>query len=276
MSTTNPIAVRGVSAVAVEIQSDAYTRRFEIIETAKFCPPAVTDADTQAEVTNAVRDIRRLLKEVEDGRKTVKAPVLDIGRKIDAAAAEFIAPLEAEAIRLTKLLTVYEVEQQRIAREAEQKRQAELARQQEEERNRQAEIDQRAREAEIARLAAERAERDAKTAEERAKAQEAARKAMEEAAALAAQKEKEQAAAKLWNRHELMRAHAPVAPKAAGTAVSQLWVFEVTDIKALHAARPELVDLYERRADIITRIRQGEREIPGLRIYQDTRVTVRT
>jgi len=50
----------------------------------------------------------------------------------------------------------------------------------------------------------------------------------------------------------------------------------VTDIKALHAARPELVDLYERRADITTRIRQGEREIPGLRIYQDTRVTVRT
>jgi len=275
VSTANPIAVRGVSAVAVEIQSDAYTRRSEIIETAKFCPPVVTDADTQAEVTNAIRDIRRLLKEVEDGRKTVKAPVLDIGRKIDAAAAEFIAPLETEAARLTKLLTVYEVEQQRIAREAEVKRQAELARQQEEERKRQAEIDRQAREAEIARLAAERAERDAKTAEERAKAQEAARKAMEEAAALAAQKEKEQAAAKL-EQAELMRAHAPVAPKAAGTAVSQLWVFEVTDIKALHAARPELVDLYERRADITTRIRQGEREIPGLRIYQDTRVTVRT
>ena len=35
-------------------------------------------------------------------------------------------------------------------------------------------------------------------------------------------------------------------------------------------------DAYTRRADIITRIRQGEREIPGLRIYQDTRVTVRT
>ena len=55
MSTTNPIAVRGVSAVAVESQSDAYTRRSEIIEIAQFCPPAVTDSDTQAEVTNAVR-----------------------------------------------------------------------------------------------------------------------------------------------------------------------------------------------------------------------------
>jgi len=75
---------------------------------------------------------------------------------------------------------------------------------------------------------------------------------------------------------ELMRTPAPTAPKAAGTAVANPWVFEVTDIKALHAARPELVDLVVRRADITTRIRQGEREIMGLRIYQDTKVVVRT
>lgn len=275
MSAANPIAVRGVSAVAVEIQSDAYTRRSEIIETAKFCPPAVTDSDTQAEVTNAIRDIRRLLKEVEDGRKTVKAPVLDIGRKIDGAAEEFCQPLIVEEKRLTALLTTYQVEQQRIAREAEAKRQAELARQQEEERRKREEIERQAREAEIARLAAERAEREAKTAEERAKAQEAARKAADEAAALAAKKEKEAEAARL-QQAELLRAPSPAAPKAAGTAVSKPWVFDVTDIKALHAARPELVDLVVRRNDIITRIRQGEREIPGLRIYQDTKVVVRT
>lgn len=275
MNAHNPIAVRGVSAVAVEIQSDAYTRRSEIIDAAQFCPPAVTDADTQAEVTNAVREIKRLLKEVEDGRKTVKAPVLDIGRKIDGAAEEFCQPLIVEEKRLTALLTTYQVEQQRLAREAEAKRQAELARQQEEERKKREEIERQAREAEIARLAAERAEREAKTAEDRAKAQEASRKAMEEAAALAAQKEKEAEAARL-QQAEFLRAPSPAAPKAAGTAVSQPWVFEVLDIKALHAARPELVDLVVRRNDITTRIRQGERDIPGLRIYQDTRVTVRT
>jgi len=275
VSTSNPIAVAGLESTRVEIQADAYARRTEVIEAAKFCPSAVTDADTQAEVTNAVRDIKRLLKEVEDGRKAVKAPVLDIGRKIDAAAAEFTATLEAEANRLTGLLTSYETQQRRIAAEAEAKRQEEIRKQEAEARAAQAEIERKAREAEAARQAAERAAREATNAEARAKAQEAARKAMEEAAALAAQKEKEAASAKL-EQAELTRAPAPVAPKAAGTAVSQLWVFEVTDIKALHAARPELVDLYERRADIITRIRQGEREIPGLRIYQDTRVTVRT
>jgi len=275
VSAANPIAVRGVAEVKVEIQQDAYSTRATVIAASKFAPDAITGPEENQWATDALRDVKRLLKQVEDGRKLAKAPALDLGRKIDAAAEEFCQPLIVEEKRLTGLLTSYQIEQQRIAREAEVKRQAELARQQEEERKRQAEIDRQAREAEIARLAAERAERDAKTAEERAKAQEAARKAMEEAAALAAQKEKEAASAKL-EQAELMRATAPTAPKAAGTAVANPWVFEVTDIKALHAARPELVDLVVRRADIITRIRQGEREIPGLRIYQDTRVTVRT
>lgn len=275
MSTTNPIAVRGVAEVKVDIIQDAYATRASVIDTAQFCPPAVTDSDTRQEVVDALREVNRLLKQVEEGRKAAKAPALELGRRIDHAAEEFSAPLAVEQKRLNETLTAYEVEQQRIAREAEAKRQAELARQQEEERKKREQIERQAREAEIARLAAERAERDAKTAEDRAKAQEASRKAMEEAAALAAQKEKEAEAARL-QQAELLRAPSPTAPKAAGTAVSQPWVFEVTDIKALHAARPELVDLVVRRNDIITRIRQGERDIPGLRIYQDTRVTVRT
>ena len=275
MTTANPIAVRGVSAVAVEIQSDAYTRRSEIIETAKFCPPAVTDSDTQAEVTNAVRDIRRMLKEVEDGRKTVKAPVLDIGRKIDGAAEEFCQPLIVEEKRLTALLTTYQVEQQRIAREAEAKRQAELARQQEEERKKREEIQ---REIEAKAEAQRRAEKQAREATD-AKARAEAEKAAQEAAAQRAENEarlQQQAEAAKLEQVELMRAPSPAAPKAAGTAVSQPWVFEVLDLRLLHAARPELVDLAPRKADILARIRQGEREIPGLRIYQDTRVTVRT
>lgn len=275
MSTQNPIAVAGLESAKVEIQADAYTRRSEVIESAKFCPPKVVDADTQTEVTNVVRDIKRLLKEVEDGRKAVKAPVLELGKKIDAAAAEFVATLETEANRLTGLLVGYETEQRRIAAEAEAKRQAEIRRQEAEARAAQAEIERKAREAEQAQLAAERAAREATNAEARARAQEEARRAAEAQQQAAAEKAKQEEAAKL-QQAELMRAPSPTAPKAAGTAVSQPWVFEVTDIKALHAARPELVDLVVRRNDIITRIRQGEREIPGLRIYQDTRVTVRT
>lgn len=275
MSATNPIAVRGVSSVQVEIAADAYARRKTIIEAADFAPKVITCPDTRQEVATALADVNRLLKEVEKGRTEVKAPVLAVGRTIDATAEEFSAPLAVAQKRLQTILTEDAKEQARIAREAEEKRQAELRRQQTEAAAKQAEIDRQAREAEQARLAAERAEREAKTADARAAAQEAARKAAEESSALAAQKEKEAEAARL-QQAELLRAPSPAAPKAAGTAVSNPWVFDVTDIKALHAARPELVDLVVRRNDIITRIRQGEREIPGLRIYQDTKVVVRT
>jgi len=271
----NPIAVAGLESAKVEISTDAYSRREAVLDTALFCPPAVTDADTQTEVTHAVRDIKRLLKEVEEGRQAAKAPALDIGRKIDAAAKEFVATLEAEANRLTGLLVAYETQQQRIAREAEAKRQAEIRRQEAEARAAKIEIERKAREAEVARQAAERAAREATNAQARAKAQEEARKAQEEQQQAAAEKAKQEEAQRL-QQAETLRAPAPAVTRAAGTAASSPWVFDVIDIKALHAARPELVDLVIRRQDTITRIRQGEREIPGLRIYQDTRVTVRT
>jgi len=275
VSTSNPIAVAGLESAKVEISTDAYTRRTEVIEAAKFCPSAVTDADTQAEVTSAVRDIKRLLKEVEDGRKAAKAPALDIGRKIDAAAAEFTATLEAESNRLTGLLTTYETQQRRIAAEAEAKRQAELKRQQEEAelaRKRALLLETEAREK---REAAERAAREATNAEARAKAQEEARRAAAAFVAMEAEKAKQEEAAKL-HQAEALRAPAPTVTRAAGAAVSAPWTFEVTDIKALFAANPDLVELSVKRSDVLALIRSGTREIPGLRIYQETKVVVRT
>lgn len=273
MSAANPIAVRGVSAVQVEIATEAYSRRAEILETVKFAPKAITCADTRQEVADALAAVNRLLKEVESGRKEVKAPVLDVGRKIDATAEEFSAPLAVAQKALQAVLTKDAEEQARIAREAEAKRQAELKRQQDEQRARQAELNRQAREAEMARLAAERAALEAQNAEARAAAQEAARKASEQAAALAAQKEKEVAAAKL-EQAELMRVL--VAPaKATGTTVRTPWTFDVMDIYELLKARPELVELTVRRADVLALIRTGTREIPGLVIRQETTVNAR-
>lgn len=273
MSTANPIAVRGVSAVQVEIATEAYTRRAEILDAVKFAPKTITCQDTRQEVADALSGVNRLLKEVESGRKEVKAPVLDVGRKIDTTAEEFSAPLAVAQKALQTVLTKDADEQARIAREAEAKRQAELRRQQEEERARQAELDRQAREAEQARTAAERAAREAQNAEARAAAQEAARKAAEEAAALATQKEKEAAAAKL-EQAELMRVS--VAPaKATGTTVRTPWTFDVVDIRELLKSNPDLVELTVKRADVLALIRAGTREIPGLVIRQETTVNAR-
>lgn len=268
MSVINPIAVHGVSSVQVEIAAEAYARRKEVLDTAGFAPKAITCADTRQEVADALAAVNRLLKEVESGRKEVKAPVLDLGRKIDATAEEFTAPLAVAQRALQTVLTKDAEEQARIAREAEAKRQEELRRQQEEERKRQAELDRQAREAEQARLAAERAAREAQNAEVRAKAQQEAAEASKVSAALAAQREKEAAEAKL-QQAELMRV--PVAPaKATGTTVRTSWTFDVVDIHALYKARPDLVELTVKRADVLALIRAGTREIPGLNIRQET------
>lgn len=275
MSTSNLIAVSGVDLVKVEVWEEAYSKRKAVIDTADFCPDAITDADTESEIINALREINRLLKLAEDGRKEAKAPTLDLGRKIDDAAKTFVDPLELAKKRLSGIHLRWVTEQQRIAREAEAKRQAELRRQQEEAAAKQRELDRQAREAEAAKAEADRKAREATDAKSRAKAQQEAREAAEKATALGAQKQKEADAAKLA-QDETLRAPAPVAPKPAGTAVSNPWAFEVLDIKALHAARPELVDLIVRRNDILTRVRHGERDIPGLRIYQDVKAVVRT
>ena len=186
-----------------------------------------------------------------------------------------MATLEAEANRLTGLLTAYETQQRRIAAEAEAKRQAEIRRQEAEARAAQAEIERKAREAEVARQAAERAAREATNAEARAKAQEEARKAQEAQQQAAAEKVKQEEAAKL-QQAETLRAPAPTVTRPSGVSASTPWTFEVVDIKALLAANPNLVELSVKRSEVLALIRSGTREIPGLRIYQETRVTVRT
>jgi membrane protein involved in colicin uptake len=274
VSTSNLITVPGLAQATVTIDASAYTRRAEIIEAANFCPPAVTDADTQTEVTNVLRDIARLLKETEDGRKLVKAPVLDLGKRIDAAAAEFVQTLEAQKSRLNGLLVAYETEQRRIAMEAERKRQEEIRKQEAEAelaRKRALLAETEAREK---REAAERAAREATNAEARAKAQEEARKAAEAQQQVAAAKVQQEEAARL-QQAELLRAPAPVVTRAAGASVQTPWTFEVVDIKALHAACPDLVELSVKRSEVLALIRTGTREIPGLRIFQETKVNIR-
>lgn len=268
MTTANPIAVRGVSSVQVEIAAEAYARRKEVLDTAGFAPKAITCADTRQEVAEALAAVNRLLKEVESGRKEVKAPVLDLGRRIDATAEEFTAPLAVAQKALQTVLTKDAEEQARIAREAEAKRQAELKRQQEEAAAKQAELDRQAREAEAAKAEADRKAREATDAESRAKAQQEAKEAADKAATLAAQKEKEAAEAKL-EQAELLRQ--PVAPaKPTGVSVRTPWTFDVVDIHALYNACPDLVELTVRRSEVLALIRTGTREIPGLNIRQET------
>lgn len=83
------------------------------------------DAECAADV---LKNLTQAVKEMETARKEVKAPVLDLGKSIDAVAKSFTNLLEKEKSRISKILGAYEAEQRRIRQEAERKaREAEEA-----------------------------------------------------------------------------------------------------------------------------------------------------
>jgi hypothetical protein len=253
----NALQIRNTESVSIQIVPAAFTMRQDVLDDSATII-AVTTPGNQKAAVDAARAIASLIKAVETSRKEAKAPVLDLGQRIDATAKEFIKDVLAEEARLKRLLTEYEIEQRRLAMEAERKRQ-------EEERRRQAE--ENARLAEIARQvqAAERAERQALNERDR-EAAETRRMVAEEAAAA------ERAAA------AQRQANLPVvveAPRVAGTIVREEWTFEVTDLRAFAQAHPDLVEITVRRADVLKMIRGGCRQLAHARIYTETKVGVR-
>lgn len=253
----NALALRNVGAVEIAINPTAVSARDEAIENANLI--VVIRSQTQAVAgADALRGLRAITKAVESSRTTAKAPVLELGKRIDGAAREFVSSVDAEIARITAMLTAYEVEQRRLAAESERKRQ-------EEERKRQAE--EAARLAEIRRQqeAAARAELLAETERDRAAA-ESRRIAADQAAAV----ERAAAAERQANIPAVIDP-----PKIAGTVVRESWNFEVTDLKAFAQENPSLVEITVKRAAVLELIRGGVRHIAHARIYTETKVGVR-
>ncbi len=250
----NALQIRNTESVSIQIVPAAFTMRQDVLDDSATII-TVTTPVTQKAAVEAARAIASLLKAVETSRKEAKAPVLDLGQRIDATAKEFIKDVLAEEARLKRLLTDYEIEQRRLAMEAERKRQEE---------------ERKLRAAEEARLAEirrreEAARRDAMMAET-----EAQRIAAERAQAAAVAERVAAAAART------VVAPVPIQPvKAAGTIVRDEWNFEVTDLAAFAAAHPELVEITVKRAAVLQKIRAGCRQLAHTRIFEETKVGVR-
>lgn len=253
----NALELRNVGSVEITIAPDAFSERDEAIGNAGWIARVENHLQAGA-ATHALKTLKAITKTVEASRTAIKAPVLDLGKRIDATAKQFLADVEVEITRLTGLLTQYEVEQRRIAADAERKRQ-------EEERRRQAEDSARMAEITRQQQAAARAELLANTERERAAA-EAQRIAAESAAAI----ELAAAAARQANLPAVVEP-----PKVAGTVVREEWNFEVLDLKAFAQAHPDLVEITVRRADVLKAIRAGCRQLAHARIYTETKVGVR-
>lgn len=232
-----PFVLRQIDGVTVEVQTTAIQARDAAVDWASML--AVVDSPaTRDAAVSAQQDLAAIIKGTEAARVTVKAPVLDLGKKIDAAAKEFLAPVIQHQQRLNALVTDYQAEERRKAQEEERKRI-------EEARKVQAELD---------RLAAEQRRKE-----------EEARKA---------NLPPPPPPAPIPAPVVIVPA-APVAPKPAGLVEKEVWDFELLDVDALAAARRDLVTIEARRADILREIRNGARSIPGLRIFSQLKTEVR-
>jgi hypothetical protein len=167
--------------------------------------------------------------------------VLEMGKKIDELGKELTDFLLTEKARISKILGAYTAEQERLADEARRKAQEEEARILREAEAKKAEIDLHA-------SSAKQAERQTAKLEE-----------------------------KTFNAVAAVRASSAVAvAKPAGIATRTDTKFEVTDIHALYAARPELVKLTEDRTAINSLLKKFPKlSVPGLRTWEESAAIAR-
>lgn len=253
-----PDAIPAVSCVA-----DALAIRDQAIAAAEAIEAVVDDLDQELAV-DAIRELKRFSKWIEDGRKMIKEPVLILDRRIDGLAREIVAPIGPQEKRLQHMVNGYQFEIRRKQEEAWQAREAELRR-----------LEQERIAAELAAAkAAQEARRQAEALllEEKAALTKAQVEASAQAAARAEAAAKEAERARMEANVNLA---VPQAPKPTGTSVQDVWRWECTDVHALYYARPDLVRLEASAKAIQDALRAGLRECAGLRIWQEVAVRVR-
>lgn len=238
--------------------------------------------------SNVLRDVAALIKDCEQTRVKVKAPVLDLSRQIDEVARTYSEDLEKQSSRIKKLVGAYHAKLEEEQRAAERKRQEELARIEREriESERRAvaeaariERERLAAEAEARRVAMESARKASsiEDAEAAAQAADSAAKKSADEAKLAAEALAAKQRAEALERAKQAAAVVPVSKieKQEGVSVKSVWKFEVTDIGILYLHNPSLVEMTPRTREINAAIKAGHTTIPGLRIWEEKGVKVR-
>lgn len=238
---TTALTITGLQSAEIAIAAEARDLRDKLLVEIREVT-AVSDAFDADVAADVLKRATQLARGIEADRTTVKAPILALGKKIDALAKEITAELNDEIGRVSRVLGSYQLAEKQKAEAAER-----LAR--DEARRIQAEAEQQAREA-------------AKAADSETEALAAASEIMDTAAAKIVE-----------TRKAIV---STVAPKAADTAVRVDVCFEVTDIVALYAARPELVNLEPNGAAIRAICKANPKlQLPGLRHWTEAKTNIR-
>ncbi len=222
-----------IDGTQIEIVAEAYSLRDAALRKASTVH-TVEDAFEANVASKAMADLNELVKGIEASRKAAKEPALTIGRQIDGIAKDFIADCNAELARIKRALGEY----QRI--EAEKKREAER----EARRKEQAILDAAAEE-ERKRMAMENKGRTGTM--------------LEDTRAIVDKADKEIATV----RSEASQKHNAV----AGVRVRTTTKFEVKDVSALLAARPDLFSPDDQKIRAALKLTKS---IPGLEVWEES------
>lgn len=117
--TSSLLALRNFGGVpeiipsAIELKKEALALSVPITK--------VETEQEQALAVNALTALKAITRGMEATRKSVKAPVLDLGKKIDKVAADFVHEVDREEMRISGMVNHYQREQLRLKREEEQR-----------------------------------------------------------------------------------------------------------------------------------------------------------
>lgn len=220
----------------IEMVPAAFEARRVALEAAGKIKAIASVADLDAAAA-ALKITKALLKSVEDSRKEVKAPVLEVGKRIDSVAREYLASLEKEASRLSTLVGSY----------------------------------QEAKRMEAERIREEEARKQREALEEMQRKQSVAMASGDTEAADAAR-----ADAALAIATSQLAVEAAEGAKADGITTRSGWKFEVTNIQELFAAHPGLCVIEPNNAAIRAFLKSNNgNPVPGLRIWREAAAVVR-
>jgi hypothetical protein len=208
---------------------------------------SVTCADDNERAGQVVRELRTHIKSVEAMRQTLTKPLLDGQRLLKALSDDHCAPLVEEQQRLERLAGAFaQAEARRVAAE-EAKRRLEWEK------------------AEAARVAAEES------------ARKAAERATTDAGLDRAIKLEAKAQAAAEKVAEVIAAPMPTAARVSGQQTRQVLCWEVTDLHALVAARPDLCKIEPKASAIqATCVPNMPNLPPGLRLWYENKTIFTT
>lgn len=181
--------------------------------------------------------MKSLIADVEDGRKAVKAPVLDLGKRIDSTASEFSTPISTEMNRVLGLIQGYLKKQRQAAEELERMRQEEIRR------------------LELEKAKAEEIVAAPFTVEESKQAQQTI------------------AAVIVAKQAVSVPIQAPIKPK--GIVTRSVPKIQVIDLHEVYKHNLDFVRIELNQSAVLAAIRAGKIECPGLRITFEDQVEAR-